>query len=220
MLSDTNKLFIRYFDLGVFDGGEIDLMINLLSKFQVDYEIYGFEANPSLAKKLITKYKKNIKVKIVPIALGNEEGEAILYLNKNLVGSSLYKDKNNVLQNKRVPVPLCKFSKWLQDNLSSEWGSEFNIIKANIEGAEWDVWQDLKTANLISNFSLWLGTKEGYDGWSLDLKKIASMKSKASKLTEEMKALGVFVYRFSSFTKRIANSDISAMVSKAIESRK
>ena len=58
MLSDTNKLFIRYFDLGVFDGGEIDLMINLLSKFQVDYEIYGFEANPSLAKKLITKYKK------------------------------------------------------------------------------------------------------------------------------------------------------------------
>ncbi len=211
-------MLVRYFDLGTFKGGELSRMNTLLAKHpQVTaYEMYGFEAHPKLARHCRLKFLFNKRVNIVNTALGDSEGECTLYLNRNLVGSSIYAGKNNVIAGREITVPKQKLSDWLRAHQLTDAGQSFNIIKSNIEGAELEVWNDLVNEKLVSLFDLWLGPKEGYDGWAEDFKKIKGMEDKADALGESFKAHGAYVHRFSSFDKNIANSDIDGVFQAAV----
>lgn len=211
----------RFFNLGVFDGGEIDMMLNIMSSISnTNIEIIGFEPNPILYNKLCKKYENKPNIKIINVALGPSETNTYLYLNSNFLGSSIYKDKNNVIPGKQVLVQMTRLSTWIENNLPVIWKTDkFNIIKTNIEGAEWEIWQDIKRSGLIDSFCLWLGGEAGHSGWSIDLLKIPSMKHLATQLNEELKNFGIFIYKFSSLTPN-RNSDIESIIRKIINEKK
>ena len=109
-------------------------------------------------------------------------------------------------------MPCIRFSQWLKENLPTGWRNDFNIIKSNIEGAEWEVWHDLVETGMVSAFDLWLGAREGHDGWADDLQKIDGMHDKAEILTAAFEKAGITTYRFSAWDKNIPNSDIPAVL--------
>ncbi len=213
-------MLVRYFDLGIHKGGELSRMNQLLSEHPLvtDYEMYGFDAHPKMARHCRYKFMFNKRVKIVHTALGNSAGSCTLYLNRNLVGSSIYAGKNNVIKGREITVPKQKFSSWLSENNLATPGESFNIIKSNIEGAELEVWQDILDANLVSLFDLWLGPKEGHDGWAEDFKKIKGMEEKAAALGESFKQQDVYVYRYSSHDKNLPNSDVESQLQQRLAS--
>ncbi|MBT3293809.1 MAG: FkbM family methyltransferase [Verrucomicrobia bacterium] len=207
-------MLIRYFDLGAHKGGEITRMRDMLDRDPLasSWKMYAFEAHPGLARRCRRQFKRDASVQVVQCALGTDEGTCKLFLNRNLVGSSIYSGKNNVIPGREVEVPCMRFSRWLKENLPDDWTESFNIIKSNIEGAEWDLWHDLAENDLVPAFNLWLGTVEGHDGWSEDLRKISGMESQADALAAAIKEAGVKIYRFSAFDKKVPNSDVSAVL--------
>ncbi len=211
-------MLVRYFDLGTFKGGELARMNRLLTAepLVTDYELYGFEAHPKLARHCRLKFFFNKRVTIVNKALGENDGECTLYLNRNLVGSSIYSGKNNIIAGREITVPKQRFSKYLTQHKLDQPGESFNIIKSNIEGAEWEVWHDLLSAGQVPLFNLWLGPSEGYDGWAEDFKKIKGMEDKATELGQSFKVHNAYVHRFSSFDKKIPNSDVAGLIHKAL----
>lgn len=214
-------MLVRYFDLGAFKGGEIAMMRKILKQEPLvsKFEMYAFEAHPGLARHCRWRFFWDRSLKVVPVALGSEETTCSLFLNRNLVGSSIYSKKNNVIPSRRIEVPCTRLSTYIAANLPRDWKDSFNIIKSNIEGAEWNVWHDLASSNLLGAFDLWLGSKEGHDGWSLDLYKIADMHAQADELTRLAKEAGVSFYRFSSFDKHLPNSDIPRILHEALAAR-
>ena len=180
------------------------------------WEIYGFEAHPGLARRCRWRFWRDSSVRIEQCALGSKEGTCTLFLNRNLVGSSIYSGKKNLIPGKEVDVPCIRFSLWLEQNMPSDWRDSFNIIKSNIEGAEWDVWHDLAESGLVPAFDLWLGAREGHDGWADDLLKIDGMEEKAEALTAAFREAAVMTYRFSVWDKNIPNSDIPTVLHEVL----
>ena len=209
---------IRYFDLGAHKGGEMKRIREMLEAepLATEWEIHAFEAHPRLARRISRQFRRDPSVRVEPCALGSEEGTCSLFLNRNLVGSSIYKSKNNVIPGKQVDVPCIRFSRYLDEQLPENWQSDFNIIKANIEGAEWDVWHDLLDHDMVKAFDLWLGAKEGHGGWAEDICKIEEMQGKAEALAASFEEAGVSVYRFSAWDKNIPNSDVPAVLHRLL----
>ena len=214
-------MFVRYFDLGVFKGGELSRMNQMLSEHPLvsDYELYGFEAHPRLARHCRLKFMFNKKVHIVNTALGDSEGQCTLYLNRNLVGSSIYQGKNNVIKGREITVPKQRFTEWLKQSGLDKDHAVVNIIKSNIEGAEWEVWHDLMEQKLTGLFDLWFASKEGYDGWAVDLLKIDGMEEKAALLEDSFRQQDIYVHRFSSFDKNIPNSDVKGILDQKLKEK-
>lgn len=214
-------MLVRYFDLGAHKGGEILRMRQMLKQepLATDWQIYAFEAHPGLARRCRWRFWRDSSVRVEQCALGSKEGTCTLFLNRNLVGSSIYAGKKNLIPGKEVVVPCMRFSRWLKENLPPDWRDSFNIIKSNIEGAEWDVWHDLVENDLVSAFDLWLGAREGFDGWADDLYKIDGMEDKAEALTADFKRAGIATYRFSVWDRKIPNSDIPAVLHETLSGR-
>lgn len=214
-------MFIRYFDLGAHTGGEIARMRRILKRepLATGWEIHAFEAHPRLARRCRWRFGLDSRVRVAPVALGRREGTCTLHLNRNLVGSSIYEGKCNVIPGKQIDVPCMRLSRYLSETLPPDWTQSFNIIKSNIEGAEWEVWHDLEEARLVPAFDLWLGAREGHDGWTEDFPKVAGMAGKVDELTAAFKAAGIYVYRFSSFDRRIPNSDVASVLREALARR-
>ena len=217
---ETISVLVRYFDLGAHKGGEIARMRKLLAAEPLvsSYSIHGFEAHPALARRMRLTYLFNKNIHIAQYALGSNEGERTLFLNRNLVGSSVYQGKNNIIPGREVRVPCRRLSEYLNSELPEDWVEDFNIIKSNIEGAEWEVWHDLLENNLVRHFNLWLGPGEGYGSWAEDFKKIKGMEDKAEIMRQSFERESVYVYRFSSFDKKIPNSDIKTILHTTLAS--
>lgn len=211
-------MLVRYFDLGAHKGGEIVRMRKLLANepLAADYAMHAFEAHPGLARRLRLRYFTHKNIHIEQCALGSSDGECTLFLNRNLVGSSIYAGKNNIVPGREVTVPCRKLSDYLETELPRDWMHDFNIIKSNIEGAEWEVWHDLLDNDLVKHFNLWLGPSEGYGAWAEDFRKIAGMEDKIEPLTKSFERESVYVHRFSSFDKNIPNSDIETLLHEAL----
>ncbi len=211
-------MLVRYFDLGAHKGGEITRMRKLLAQepLVTDYAMHAFEAHPGLARRMRLRYTFNNNIHIEQCALGSSDGECTLFLNRNLVGSSIYSGKNNIIPGREVTVPSRKLSDYLDTELPKDWTQDFNIIKSNIEGAEWEVWHDLLDNDLVKHFNLWLGPSEGYGAWAEDFRKIKGMEDKTELLRASFERESVYVHRFSCFDKKIANSDIPRILHDAL----
>ena len=133
---------IRYFDLGLHKGEELIDMQKFLPTITNDFEIYGFEAAPThfnnYCKKLANQYTN-----VYNLAITNKHKSKIkLYYAHNKVGHSIHGTKQNITQDKFWSVDTIKFSDWLTDN-NINLKDSFNIIKINIEGAEWHLFRDI-----------------------------------------------------------------------------
>lgn len=163
---------VNYFDLGLFDGEEINMFLNDIKDFKVDINIYGFEANPIFCKKITERYKQNNKVKIYNLAISDKNEKIKLYLEKTGQGNSIFKTKNNVNPNNFFVVDGISFVWWLVNNVPN-YKKDVNIIRFNIEGAELLLINDMVKNGVIKYFDLFLGSHVG-----VDIKKVGEIKNK------------------------------------------
>lgn len=155
---------LNYFDFGVCYGREVGLMEDIIlpSLGITDYMIYGFEPCKSCFDDLEKKYIKNSKVSFINSAISDHNGGGRLYHSYKRkkytpIGNSLFPTKYNVRENDYEEVNCIVFSEWLLKNIP-DYKNNFNIIRSNIEGAEWHLFNDLKNNELFNNIDIFCGS--------------------------------------------------------------
>ena len=153
---------INYFDLGLFHGTEMFLFREaMMPKIEFsDVFVYGFEPCEDAFKvSSMAPWTKGDNVELFNLAVGGEKGQRKIYHAENGVGNSLYPSKNNVGDKFEV-VEVIKFSEWIEEHVSG-FRNDINIMKINIEGAEYEVFRDLEENDLIKHIDIFCGA--GFD---------------------------------------------------------
>ena len=189
---------VNYFDLGTHLGQEIDILLEQLKDHPLvgEIHVYGIEANPLYYKKALEKYQDRPGVHFIfeNFAVSSQSGTTRLYLHPNDLGHSIYPDKWNV-SSESIAVPAMRFSDWMRSAVPTKDARTFSILKANIEGAEWDLINDLEKNSLFRQFDLYLSSKQGF------YKDIAKVKSLAdqgapAKCQEILRTHGIHIQQF------------------------
>lgn len=197
---------INYFDLGLHKNApEIDLFLKLCNTHGFDYNIWGFEAHPEYCKVLSKKYSNNKQIKIINKAISNKEKKIKLYVadSNDGEGNSIFKTKNNVNPNNYIEVNGIIFSKWLKENVK-DFKHGNNIIRFNIEGAEWYLMNDLIMNNINQYFKIFLGSKS-------DMIKVNELKGNINEYNELLKKHNINIHRFANVNPQL-NCDLLSLI--------
>ena len=116
-------------DCGGYRG---DYSQEVINRWNPDVTI--FEPVPEFYKLCKERFKKNLKVEVLPLALGKEIEDKRMYVNKD--SSSFYKDWAK--SDNSIEVSVVKLS----DNIGEE--EEIAVLKINCEGAELEILQDIE----------------------------------------------------------------------------
>jgi FkbM family methyltransferase len=183
---------VRYFDLGCNQGNTVKKAMAQL-KGRCELEIHAVEANPKLAELCRQRFAGSGFVHVHNFAVAKEKGKVNLHLSTDhsLAGSSLFADKNNVGK-AEVSVDGMPFSEFFAS--LGEWDG-LNVLKANIEGAEMILVDDLARHDLFSRFCLLLGSNRK-GGWTQDMFKIPSLAGHIERVAGEMSRRGLVVKTF------------------------
>ena len=196
---------INHFDFGLAYGYEIKHVNDIYNKLNIPYKIYGFEANSTSIKHCLKKYSNNKNIQLIHGAISNSKEDYIkLYLQdiEKWVqqGNSIYKTKNNVNINKTKLVKKIIFSEWVKEN-KIDLDNSINIIRMNIEGAEWDLLTDLENNNLINKMHIYMGDN------LRDIHKVKELinDNVPEKLSKLVKRNNISIFRYCSckFSKNI-----------------
>ncbi len=192
---------INYFDFGLYRGVELGWMANdILPKQEVgDYSIYGFEACKPYAEALQRTYSYNKKVEIFNVAIAEKEEKVNLYYAANALGHSIFSTKNNVSKENFEEVQGVRFSQWLKDH-SVDLENSFNIMKVNIEGAEWHLFRDLVENDLVKHIDVFCGAGH-------DVEKIGELQDSVSDYYKLLEDNNIKIHRFTEW-KPWLNADI------------
>tara|TARA_R100001126_G_scaffold102530_1_gene87147 strand:+ start:3519 stop:4157 length:639 start_codon:yes stop_codon:yes gene_type:complete len=152
----------NYFDLGLFKGVELGWMVNsIFPDMNIQkYSAYGFEPCSVFYEGLISRFGNNRNITLLRKAVSGKSGKIKLFLAYNDVGNSIYETKKNVNKNDFELVDSIVFSEWIRQNVP-DFESCFNIMKVNIEGAEWPLFKDLCETGLVKNINIFCG--QGHD---------------------------------------------------------
>jgi FkbM family methyltransferase len=161
---------VNYFDLGLHTG--LELWAILSEAFPscniTNYRAYGFEACQKFIDINIDRYNhhQNFNVEIIHKAISNTEERIKLYhVDKEKqpgeVGHSIFRTKNNVTD-EYEEIDSIIFSKWLKENVPS-YKEDLNIMKVNIEGAEWHLFNDMVDNDLLQYFPIICGAGHDVD---------------------------------------------------------
>lgn len=198
---------IRYFDLGVYEGRELDEFLGM----GFDCECYGFEAHPEKAKALQEKYAGVDNVQISWSAVANYWGTAYLYLHPGQ-GSSIFSSKNNVDPNNFVEVPCVSLSQWIKNEFPIGISATMNILRFNIEGAELPMLMDLVESGMYQDFDFFLGAEPG-----ADIKKVAEI---AHRYEQYLNLLKTHDIEILPWCYNIEKVDLKSLIEKKLEERK
>lgn len=154
---------LNYFDFGVCYGRELSLMEEtVLSSLNIkDYRLYGFEPCKECYDNLVKKYSGNSNISLINSAISDHNGKGFLYHSYKRrkytpVGNSLFPSKYNVRKDDYEEVSCILFSEWLLENIPN-YKNDFNIIRSNIEGAEWHLFNDLENNKLFDHIDIFCG---------------------------------------------------------------
>jgi FkbM family methyltransferase len=145
-LERIRNISIFYFDIGVHKHAqELAFMVNdILPEVAEQYTAYGFEASKKFISVAERKFIGKDNVYLINKALCNSVPPGgkmkLFYKGEDGLGSSIYRSNGNLTEYEEVKA--VRFSDWLN---SSEIVFEKNIciMRMNIEGAEYDVLEDL-----------------------------------------------------------------------------
>lgn len=199
---------LNYFDLGLHkDAAEVDMFIDICNKNGFTYSVYGFEAHPKYCENLVLKYKNNKNVEIVNKAVSNNNEKVKLYISEKNdgEGNSIFKTKINVDVNNFVEVDAIKFSNWIEENVP-DFKNSNNILRFNIEGAEWYLINDLNNKNLLKYFKVVLGSKP-------DIRKVKELVKYLEEYELILKKNNISVKRFTKVNSK-NNCDLLSIIKK------
>jgi FkbM family methyltransferase len=197
---------IRYFDLGLHKGVELYDMQKFLPTITDNFECYGFEAAPSHYNNYCKKYS-NEKTKIYNVAVTDKHNSFVnLYFAQNQVGHTIHSTKNNVSKDKFWKIPTIKFSEWLKDN-NIDLKDSLNIVKINIEGAEWEFFNDIIDSDNNKYIHIYCGAGH-------DVEKIKKFVDEGivDKYYELLKINNINLHRWCLTWKLDRNADIHQMI--------
>ncbi len=200
-------LKLNYFDLGSYkDGKEIDLFIKLCEENNFKYRIFAIEAHPEYCEELKIKHINNKNVFIINKAICNKEKKIKLYINYTYdgEGNSIFSTKNNVTD-EYLWVHGTKFSSLLE-KITPNYKNENNILRFNIEGAEWFLMKDMVEKDIFKYFKIILGVNP-------DITKVSEIEHKFSKYNKILKKNNISVERFSG-GKTELNVDLLELINK------
>ncbi len=98
--------------------------------------------------------------------------------------------KNNVSKDTFETVETILFSDWLREKVP-DFAESFNILRFNIEGAEWHLINDLAKNDMIKNIDIFCGHGD-------DVKKIGEYKDKVDEYYETLKRHNIKIALFCS----------------------
>jgi len=150
-----DKWTVNFFDLGAFDGADTARFFEDMGPLPVTPRAFIAEPNPALAEKCRIRFA-GMPVTVDNLAIASHEGATTLYLDDCLEGSSIYPGKAR-LNGLAVPVGCSRLMTWAWDVCPRRSAPAINIIKANIEGAEWDVLRDLQSTKAWRFFDIYCG---------------------------------------------------------------
>lgn len=150
-----SKSIINFIDCGAHKGQSIIACRNLFGPQCDELHVHSFEAIPYLAKKLQAYYQEDPLVHVYNNAvwISDEEKQFFASKTKASWGSSLYSrftDTDTV----STTVTCVDFPKWVRDTLNP---NEVNILKLDIEGAEYEVLNKLMDTGTLEYFNLLVG---------------------------------------------------------------
>ena len=124
-----------------------------------DFEVYSFDPNPYLCHNFI-----GLKTHHYPVAVWTHNKKIPFFLDeRDYDGSSVYKDKINIVGGKELLVDAIDFDAFILKNFKPD---DFIILKMDIEGAEYPVLQKMvatRTINYIDELMVeWHYKKIGY----------------------------------------------------------
>jgi FkbM family methyltransferase len=161
---------INHFDIGLAHGQEIQYCYDIYNSLDIPFNIYGIEAENNSYNYCKKKYKNLKNTKIFNYAISSTDNKEIkIYLQDNeksiKQGNSIYSTKNNVSNKNYQLVKSIKFSTFIKNN-NINLDNSINIIRINIEGAEWDFFNDIINSNLVHKFKIYLGAGQ-QDIWKV-----------------------------------------------------
>jgi FkbM family methyltransferase len=191
---------INFFDLGMNKGAVCDHFLNSTQKEGLDVNIIGFEPMPDLFLDLQKKYKGKDNIEIHQLAISKNSGFEKIYSANCAGGHSLFKDhqavENQPAKNKTsFNVKSIKFSDFIIENYKKyKIDNSINILKSNIEGAEFYLFNDIIDTGIHKKFHIFCGTPNS----SFDVYKVKSLKSSAGSLLSKMHESGIIFNRYTS----------------------
>jgi len=191
---------INYFDIGLLDGKEIGWMTDIVfPELKTDYSVYGFEACRSSFEKVQQKFSTNPNVQIFNKAVSNKKEKKKLYYGiKSHQGDSLFQSKFNVHNDLFETVDCIVFSDFLKTVKDFE--TSFNILRFNIEGAEWYLINDIIDNRLVKNFNVFAGDEPGKD-----IQKVEELKKHYNEYRQLLKDNNIVIIPFAHYETQIEN---------------
>lgn len=200
---------INYFDLGANAGGTVRLMRDILKRTGEPYCIYAFEPMKKLYINLCQEFVNEDDVHIYQLGIADKSGKARLFhCKKNTVGHSLFDSKNNVEKDDFEDIETVAFSRFLYT--IPRFRHHFNILKANIEGAEFYLYNDLVESKLVDFFQIFCGVKDEFNHPD-DIGKIASLQEKIADFRKRFDESQIVIHRFTDHSPEL-NADIEILI--------
>lgn len=195
---------VYYYDFGLWKGTEIHWMVNhVFPALNItDYKVYGFEACKGYADVLKNRYKDNDRVEIINKAVVDTPRTVKLYHAPNHVGHSVFSTKRNVSKNYEE-VEGIVFSEWIKENVKAH-KIAFNILKVNIEGSEWYLFNDLVKSGVHKHIDVYCG--QGHD-----VEKVSELEDKVDAYYRLLKENDINLYRFTEYLPQ-KNDDIVSII--------
>jgi FkbM family methyltransferase len=209
LYGEKNKMKIYYYDFGLWKGTEINWMVReVFPALNVsNYKIFGFEACKKYSDLLTMRYQDNDKVTIINKAVVDTPRKVKLYHAPNHVGHSVFSTKRNVSKNYEE-VDGIVFSDWLKENVR-DYKMSLNIIKVNIEGSEWYLFNDLVSSGVHNHIDIYCG--QGHD-----VEKVGELQDKVERYYELLKENNINLYRFTEYLPQ-KNDDIVEIIKQKIK---
>lgn len=143
---------INYFDIGLHkEASELRWVLDtVLQQQDCSFTAYGFEANPDSYEQARQCVPQANNIRLYNYAIINEQppsGTIKLYISKKGLSDSIYRDNFG----EHIEVPAIKFSDFIQKE-NIDLVNSINVLRMNIEGAEYDVIQDLINSKLLQYF--------------------------------------------------------------------
>jgi FkbM family methyltransferase len=202
---------VNYFDLGLYRGTELWWIVrDIFPRLKIkDYDAYGFEACAKYANELKRQFADNQKVNILNRAISKSGQDIKLYHATNNVGHSIFNTKKNVDKDSYEIVKGVKFSDWVLNNVD-DFKSSFNILKVNIEGAEWHLFNDLCETGLNEYIHIFCG--QGHD-----VEKVGELQDKVKEYYNLIEKNNIKLYRFTEWKAHKNNLTDTVIKQKIVE---